>query len=107
MDPNPIRPMRGRSRGRPQLPNMAANQTGNPIPPRPQFTPQPRPIQITAQPIQQVIQPGMNRPPRPMPPRPSNMPIQRAPRPPLGPRPPSGGHVVSAPKIDTPVRNHK
>lgn len=104
MDPNPIRPMRGKARGRPQLPNIGANQQAT-IPPRPQFT---RPTQITAQPIQQPMQPGMNRPPRPMPPRPSGMLLQRAPRPSLGPRPSSDG--VSASKTDQPVqqpvRNH-
>lgn len=99
MDPNPIRPMRGKARGRPQMPNMAANQQG-PMPPRPQFTSQPRPIQIAP-----PTQPGMNRPPRPMPPRPSGM-VQRAPytRPPLGPRP-TGDDRVKVSETP-PVSNH-
>lgn len=101
MDPNAIRPTRGRARGRPQLPRNAAVPSGQPVHPTP-------PMQTTALPppsqsIQTPNQPGVGitaRPPRQlMQPRPG-FPQQRAPRP-LAPRPGlSSGVEHSNPKQD-------
>jgi len=85
----PIRPSRGKARGRPQFPTNQPGVSGSSnLPPqgirgsRP-TTSQPMP---SSQSLQTPVTGTMPRPPRPMPPRPAGAPQQRAPRP-LGPRP--------------------
>lgn len=101
MDPNPIRPTRGKARGRPVLPPSLGSQSGQPQD-NPSFQ-SPRPMQpnVQAQPLQptrSIQQPissvGMARPPRQPLARPAG-PSTRTPRP-MGPKPEGGGDVASS-----------
>lgn len=107
MDPNPIRPSRGKARGRPPIPIIGQPGTQSNQPPGvqgfpPMHPPQsasqisqsgirgPRPTNTPAQPVQLGAMP---RPPRQIPPRGGQS--QRPPRP-LGPRPTS--YMENAPQ---------
>ena len=92
----PIRPSRGKARGRPQVPTNQPGVSGLPnLPPQGIRGPRPlisQPIHSqqplhSSQPLQTPVT-GANilRPPRQMPPRPTGAPQPRAPRP-LAPRP--------------------
>jgi len=95
----PIRPSRGKARGRPQFP---INQPGVPglsnLPL--QGVRAPRPTISQPIPSQTPVTGTMPRPPRPMPPRPTGAPQQRAPRP-LGPRPGISSDNVQRPGMSS------
>lgn len=92
----PIRPSRGKARGRPQFPTNQPGVTGSSnLPPQGIRGSRPTTAQpiLSSQSLQTPVTDTMSRPPRPMPrpprpmpPRPTGAPHQRAPRP-LGPRP--------------------
>jgi len=77
----PIRPSRGKARGRPQFPIIQPGVSN--LPPQGIRGPRPtisQPIP-SSQPLQTPVTGTMPRPPRSMPPRPTGGPQQRAPRP--------------------------
>lgn len=108
MEPNPIRPSRGKARGRPSLPRIEVNQPSQSIQhqgiqsSRPTL---PMPPTINLMSSSQTTRPRMGimpRPPRQMPPRPINtLQPSRA----LGPRP-MGNLGESSSGLEQEVNNH-
>lgn len=93
MDPNPIRPTRGKARGRPVLPQSLV-QPGQPQDISSFRNPRPVQPNVPAQPIQQPISTTGTRPLRQPLQRPVG-PVARTPRP-MGPRPGSIGDAGSS-----------